>query len=85
MAAPTSVTELLIALKAAPQDKEGAFRVGTWKMVLQAISDMQNDIADLESKLGIVSKATVTAPDAAAIKKSIQDDLSKADSNKVLF
>lgn len=85
MAAPKTVEELLEALKSAPQDKEGAFRISTWRMVLQTLVDMATEIQDINSQVGIVTKATQSAPSAETIKRAIQDDLGKADANKVLF
>jgi hypothetical protein len=89
MAAPKTIEELLKALQSAPQEKEGAFRIGTWKMVLEAFSEMRSDIARLEEALSIVEKdveeAVSSSPDTDAIKKAIKDDLSQADANKVLF
>lgn len=89
MPAPKTITELVKALQNAPQEKEGAFRIATWRMVLEAFSEMQNDINTLNQKLGIVEQTAKSAvnntPDAEAIKQAIRDDINKADVNKVLF
>lgn len=89
MAAPKTIQELVTALQSAPQDKEGAFRVATWKMVLESFANMQNRLNALESSLGVVQKTAESAAaktfDAEAIKKAVKDDITKADANKILF
>jgi hypothetical protein len=89
MAAPKTIQELVDALKNAPQEKEGAFRIATWRMVLEAFAGMQNRIATLEASLGVVQKTADAAAsktvDTEAIKRAVKDDISKADANKILF
>ena len=89
MPAPTTITELIKALQNAPQEKEGAFRVSTWRMVLEAFEEMRFTIQKLEEKSGLVERKIVgisaSAPDAESIAKAIKADLSKADASKVLF
>lgn len=89
MAAPKTINELVAALRSAPQDKEGAFRVATWKMVLESFLDMKEEISVLNQKLGIVEQTAKSAaesqPNTEAIKKAIKDDISKADAQKILF
>lgn len=88
MPAPKTIEELVMALQSAPQEKEGAFRIATWNMVLSSFLEMQEKITELEAALGIVEKkadATAKTPDIATITKAVKDDLSKADANKVLF
>lgn len=89
MPAPKTIAELTQALQSAPQEKEGAFRVATWRMVLDAFVDMQKEIQTLKQKLGFVEQTATTAAsktvDVEALKKVVKDDLSKADINKILF
>lgn len=89
MPAPKSINELLDALKSAPQDKEGAFRVATWRMVLQEFANMQTKLLELEKASGLVEKKIVSisasTPDVESIVSKIKDDITKADSSKVLF
>lgn len=89
MAAPKTIQDLINALQSAPQDKEGAFRVATWRMVLEAFQVMQDDLQLLNNKLGIIdqkaTRASETVPDTEAIKRAIKDDISKADAQKILF
>lgn len=89
MAAPKTIQELVDALKSAPQEKEGAFRIATWRMVLEEVLKLQTSINALQSSLGNVSaKVNETASktvDAETIKKAVKDDISKADAQKILF
>jgi hypothetical protein len=89
MPAPKNIIELVNALKSAPQDKEGAFRVATWRMVLETIQNMQEEINTLNKRLGIVEQTAQAAaeskPNTEAIKQAIKDDISKADAQKILF
>jgi hypothetical protein len=89
MVAPKTIKELLNALQSSPQDKEGAFRIATWRMVLESFTTMQEEINSLKQKLGVVEKTAQEAsekqPNTEAIKKAIKDDISKVDAQKILF
>lgn len=47
---------LLAALAKAPQDKQGAFRVATWRMVIQEIINIQEQLS-LAAKREVVDEA----------------------------
>jgi hypothetical protein len=89
MPAPKTIAELVAALKSAPQDKEGAFRISTWRMVLEEFATMSERIQLMESGLGVVQKTAESAAsksvDIEGLKKAVKDDLSKADAGKILF
>ena len=74
-----NIEGLLEALKAAPQDKEGAFRVSTWKMVIE-------EIVRLKKSVGDVTQIATNRPSVddikKAIEKDIKEDLSSADADK---
>jgi len=89
MKAPNTIEELLKALKSAPQDKEGSFRISTWKMVLEEFFNMKEELDSIKKSLGSVEKTTKEIAsnqiNTEEIKKSIKDDISKTDADKLLF
>ena len=73
---------LLKALESAPQDKEGAFRVSTWKMVIEEIVQLKKSVGDVTQ---IASNRPSVDDIKEAIAKDIKEDLSTADADKFLF
>jgi hypothetical protein len=82
---------LVEALKAAPQDKEGAFRVATWLMVLEQMQALMEQVGHAES-LAAETKSTIenqTTPTVeeikAQVKAELQSDMNDADADVILF
>jgi len=82
---------LVEALAKAPQDKEGAFRVSTWLMVLKKIQALQEAIGntaeviakneDLRKKTSSPSLQDITNQ----VKKELESDLAKSNATKIIF
>ena len=82
---------LVEALAKAPQDKEGAFRVSTWLMVLKKIQALQEAIGntaeviakneDLRKKTSSPSLQDITNQ----VKKELESDLANQDATKIIF
>jgi len=89
MKSPESIEALLKALNSAPQDKEGSFRISTWKMVLEEFYKMKEELNFIKKSLGTMEKTTKEIAsnqiNTEEIKKSIKDDISKTDAAKILF
>ena len=74
--------QLLEALTNAPQDKEGAFRVRTWKMVIERLVALENAVTETTN---IVKEAPSAEEIRAAVERDIQSNLADEDEGKVLF
>jgi len=83
------VDGLLEALKKAPQDKQGAFRVATWCMVIQELINLKQAIGQNSELAQSAAQAASERPDIAAIKAEIEKDLDKkmdsGDAETILF
>ena len=82
---------LVEALKKAPQEKEGAFRVATWLMVLEKMQEIVRQVGHAETlaaetKSTIENSSTPTVEEIkAAVKAEIQSDMNDADADVILF
>ena len=85
MADLNTLEMLLEALTNAPQDKEGAFRVCTWKMVIEELVNIKRR---LEGATGTIENLDVPTVEeiTQAVKADIEkDNLSKEDAGSILF
>lgn len=80
------VEGLLEALKKAPQNKQGAFRVATWCMVIQELIHLKKSIGETAD---VAQQAVDGKPDFAALREEIKNDLnqklSEDDAETILF
>lgn len=82
---------LVEALRKAPQDKEGAFRVATWLMVLEEIQRISNKIGEAanaiaETKDKVDNQKSPTLEEIKAqVKQELQSDLNDQDADTILF
>lgn len=87
----TNVDGLIDALEKAPQDKEGAFRVATWLMVLKEIQSLKlhvekTQIVVSETKNKIDNQNTPTLDEIKSqVKAELQSDLASKDADVILF
>ena len=73
---------LLAALTKAPQDREGGFRVATWKMVIEEILAIKAQVSDTsEAVKNTPSVEQITQ----TIKQNIQDTINTEDAGTILF
>ena len=85
MADLNTLEALLKALKAAPQDKEGAFRVRTWAMVVEELVFIKSRLEGATGVLENIKMPTVEEI-TQAVKQDIEkDNLSKEDAGPILF
>ena len=85
MADLNSLELLLDALTKAPQDKEGAVRVCTWKMVIEELVNIKRRLEGAEGSLQNVSIPSVEEI-SQAVKQDIEkDNLSQKDAGPILF
>ena len=85
MADLNSLELLLEALTKAPQDKEGAFRVCTWRMVIEELVNIKRR---LEGATGQIEDLKVPSMEeiTQAVKEDIEkDNLSEKDAGAILF
>lgn len=77
---------LIEALKKAPQDKEGAFRVATWLMVLQKIKELSDQLGETNNVINETKSQTPSVDELKQqIKEDIQRDMSSEDADVILF
>jgi len=80
---------LLEALAAAPQDKEGAFRVSTWKMVIAELVAMKEAIGETAQVAASAEAAAKERPSIDEIKEAVAGDLKQeidaSDAETILF
>jgi len=80
---------LLNALAKAPQDKQGAFRVATWRMVIQELVNLQKAIGETAEVAASAQLAAKDKPDLEALKAEIAKDMdskmSEDDASVILF
>ena len=77
MADLNTLEALAAALAAAPQDKEGAFRVRTWKIVIDELVNIKSRLEGTAGKIDNLSVPTVEEI-TQAVKQDIEkDNLSK--------
>lgn len=77
---------LIEALKKAPQDKEGAFRVATWLMVVQKIKELADQLGETNNALNETKNQTPSVDEIKKqIKEDIQKDMSSEDADVILF
>jgi hypothetical protein len=77
---------LLKALQSAPQDKQGAFKVSTWRMVIEelvAIKTTINSVAHQTEALAINQSAVQDSQ--KELEKTISDKINTEDVNTILF
>jgi hypothetical protein len=85
------INGLVEALENAPQDKEGAFRVATWLMVLKEIQRISEQLGRTEEvtntiRTTVEQTETPTVEDIAKkVREELQTDLSKQDAEVILF
>lgn len=85
------INSLVEALKQAPQDKEGAFRVSTWLMVLEKMQELSEQIGNTavlaeETKNQIENKTTPTVEEIKnQVKQELQSDIASQDVDTILF
>ena len=83
------VQGLLDALAKAPQDKQGAFRVSTWRMVIEELISLKNQIGETAVVAANAEQVAKQKPDIDALKQEIQKDLndriSADDADTILF
>ena len=74
--------QLLKALSAADQNLEGAFRVRTWKMVIQEIIKLRDTLKET----GDIIKNTPSVEEIKqTVENNIQKNLANEDESKVIF
>ena len=82
MSSNDPLLDLLKALSSADQEKEGAFRVRTWKMVIEEIVKFRDQLQETDNKV----RETPSAEEIReAVKSDIQRNLATEDEGKVLF
>lgn len=74
--------QLLEALTSAPQDKEGAFRVRTWKMVIERLVNIEKALTETTN---IVKEKPSTQEINDVVENKLKTNLSSEDENKILF
>ena len=83
----SNIGELIKALAAAPQNKEGAFRVSTWLMVLKEIEKISQQIGTasetIESNKNKIENTE--NPTLTEITAKIKEDLANQDATKIIF
>jgi hypothetical protein len=86
------IEELFEKLKKAPQDKEGAFKISTWVLIVNEIIKIKVALQEFESiknHVGEINRNIKNIPNvdeiAKEVKSSLQIDLLKEDPKKVLF
>jgi light-regulated signal transduction histidine kinase (bacteriophytochrome) len=85
------INGLVEALRKAPQDKEGAFRVATWLMVLEELQKLSEQIGNTAematlTKAQIEQQHTPTVEDIKnQVKQELQSDLADQDADVILF
>lgn len=82
---------LVEALKNAPQDKEGAFRVATWRMVLEEMQTIKQQLTNTavvvsETKTAMENTETPSVEQIKEqVKAELQNDLAGEDPDVILF
>jgi len=83
------VESLYQALLKAPQDKEGAFRVSTWKMVIEEMVRIKKQLDQTHNLAEEAHLVAADKPSAQQIKEEIEKDLSEKmnaeDADTILF
>jgi len=80
---------LLKALAKAPQDKQGAFRVATWRMVIEEVLKIKEQVGNTAVVAARAESAANTLPDINKIRQdiesSLQEKISAEDADTILF
>ena len=80
----SDIAGLVEALQKAPPDKEGAFRVATWLMVLEEIQTLSNQIGRTVEVINNQDTPTVKQI-ADQVKEDLRSDLADQDADVILF
>lgn len=86
------INGLVAALENAPQDKEGAFRVATWLMVLKEMQRIAIQLGETETVTNTIKEAVDNTNESPTVeeitqrvKEELQTDLASEDPDVILF
>lgn len=80
-----SVEKLAEALKSAPQEKEGTFRVATWNMVIERMLQIEKAVEQLANVDVSEQIKTAVSENVEAIKTEINNEISSSSADTILF
>lgn len=80
----SDINGLVEALEKAPQDKEGAFRVSTWLMVLKAFQSLKEQIESNKNQLDSTKIPSVEEI-SSEVQKNLETNLANKDADIILF
>jgi hypothetical protein len=86
----STLDELHILLSKAPQDKEGAFRISTWKLLVERILELSRQIESLKQQPNISETlqkeiGNITKTVASEVASKMKTELDGSDADAILF